>query len=105
MFRDPDGENAASEEPVFGMAEGSGIFMRSEEAQVGKRVRIRKDHLTANLRGQEGTIAKRWGNPYYTALDVLFDDGNWELFWFHELDEVDEEDRGTRRQERAAVGA
>jgi hypothetical protein len=105
VFRDPDGGGAASEEPVFGMAEGSGIFMRSEEAQVGKRVRIRKDHLTANLRGQEGTIAKRWGNPYYTALDVLFDDGNWELFWFHELDEVDEEDSGARGQERAAVGA
>src|SRR5215210_9315960 len=83
---------------------GCGIVMRSEEAQVGKRVRIRKDHLKANLRGQEGTIAKRWGNPYYTALDVLFDDGNWELFWFHELDEVDEDDRGARRQVRAAAG-
>jgi len=78
--------------------------VRSEEAQVGKRVRIRKDHLTANLQGQEGTIAKRWGNPYYTALDVLFDDGNWQLFWFHELEEVGEEDRGLRRQERAAAG-
>ena len=78
--------------------------MRSEEAQVGKRVRIRNDHLTANLRGQEGTIARRWGNPYYTALDVLFDDGNWELFWFHELDEVDEEDRGKQRPERASAG-
>jgi hypothetical protein len=86
------------------LAEGSGIVMRSEEAQVGKRVRIRNDHLTANLRGQEGTIARRWGNPYYTALDVLFDDGNWELFWFHELDEVDEEDRGKRRPERASAG-
>ena len=86
------------------MAEESGIVMRSEEAQVGKRVRIRNDHLTANLRGQEGTIARRWGNPYYTALDVLFDDGNWELFWFHELDEVDEEDRGARPRERTAAG-
>jgi|GEM_PF-1307533 len=104
MFRDRDGEDAASEEPVFRLAEGSGIVMRSEEAQVGKRVRIRNDHLTSNLRGQEGIIARRWGNPYYTALDVLFDDGNWELFWFHELDEVDEEDRGVRCSERASAG-
>ena len=103
MFRDPDGEDTASEEPVIGLAEGSGIVMRSEEAKVGKRVRIRNDNLTANLRGQEGTIARRWGNPYYTALDVLFDDGNWELFWFHELDEVDEEDRGARRPGRASA--
>jgi hypothetical protein len=104
MFRDRDGEDAAPEEPVLGLVEGSGIVMRSEEAQVGKRVRIRNDHLAANLRGQEGTIAKRWGNPYYTALDVLFDDGNWELFWFHELDEVDEEDRDARCSERASAG-
>src|SRR5215211_5470919 len=104
MFRDRDGEDAASEEPVFGLAEGSGIFMRPEEAQVGKRVRIRNDHLTANLRGQEGTIARRWGNPCYSALDVLFDDGNWQLFWFHELEEVDEDGSGARRRERVAAG-
>ena len=47
--------------------------MRSEEAQIGKRVRVRKDHRTANLRGQEGVIVKTWGNPGYTALDVLLD--------------------------------
>jgi hypothetical protein len=105
MFRDPDGGGTASEEPVPDrLAEGSGIFMRSEEAQVGKRVRIRNDHLTANLRGQEGTIARRWGNPCYAALDVLFDDGNWELFWFHELEEVDEDARGARPRERVAAG-
>jgi hypothetical protein len=78
--------------------------MRSEEAQIGKRVRIGKDHRTANLRGQEGTIAKRWGNPYYTALDVLFDDGSWQLFWFHELEAVSDDDRGARCQDRAAAG-
>jgi hypothetical protein len=45
--------------------------MRSEEAQIGKRVRVREDIRKTNLRGQEGTIAKRWGNPGYPALDVL----------------------------------
>jgi hypothetical protein len=78
--------------------------MRSEEAQLGKRVRVREDHCQANLRGREGTIAKRWGNPCYVALDVLFDDGDWQLFWHHELEEVDEDDRGTRPQDQAVVG-
>jgi hypothetical protein len=65
--------------------------MKSEEAQLGKRVKLRKGHRTANLRAQEGTIAKIWGNPAYTALDVLLDDGDWQLFWYHELEEVDED--------------
>ena len=79
--------------------------MRSEEAQIGKRVRIRKDHRNAQMRGQQGTIAKRWGNPGYPALDVLLDDGVWQLFWFHELEPLDEEDRGARRQDGATAGA
>jgi hypothetical protein len=74
--------------------------MRSEEAQIGKRVRVKKDHRTAKWQGQEGTIAKRWGKPGYTALDVLLDDGNWQLFWNHELEEVDEDSREARRLER-----
>ena len=79
--------------------------MRSEEAQIGKRVRVRKDHRTADLRDQEGTIAKGWGDPRYPALDVLLDDGNWQLFWYHELEEVEEDDGGARRREdRAAAG-
>ena len=84
--------------PVFAAtAEGSGgraVPMRSEEAQVGKRVRVREDHRKASLRGQEGTIVERWGNPGYAALDVLLDDGGWHLFWYHELEEVD--DSGAR---------
>ena len=64
--------------------------MRSEEAWVGKRVRVREDHRSASLRGREGTIVQRWGNPSYAALDVLLDEGNSLLFWFHELEEVDE---------------
>jgi len=65
--------------------------MRSEEAQIGKRVRVRKDHRKRSLGGQEGTVAKRWGNPAYSALDVLLDDGDWQLFWYHELEEVAED--------------
>ena len=53
---------------LFRLAEGRGgreILMRSEEAQIGKRVRLRTDHRKTNLRAQEGTIAKRWGNPAF----------------------------------------
>jgi hypothetical protein len=64
--------------------------VRSEEACVGKRVRVREDHRSANLRGREGTVVKKWGNPSHAALDVWLDEGGWELFWYHELEEVDE---------------
>jgi hypothetical protein len=64
--------------------------MLSESAQIGKRVRIRADHRSVSLRGLEGTVEKRWGNPEYVALDVLLDDGRSELFWHHELEEVGE---------------
>jgi hypothetical protein len=73
--------------------------LRSEEAWVGKRVRVREDHRSASLRGREGTIVQRWGNPCYAALDVLFDEGHWLLFWYHELEEIDE-DEGEARPRR-----
>jgi hypothetical protein len=62
--------------------------MLSEEAQIGKRVRVRQNYRTALWRGREGTIEKSWGDPTYTALDVLLDDGISQLFWHHELEEV-----------------
>ena len=60
----------------------------SEEALVGMRVRVGDPLLKPELRGLEGTITKRWGDPTYVALDVLLDDGSSELFWHHELEEV-----------------
>ena len=70
--------------------------MKSEEARVGKRVRVREDHRKANLRGLKGTIVERWGNPNHAALDVWLDEGGWELFWYYELEEVHEDDKGAR---------
>ena len=64
--------------------------MLSEEARIGKRVRIRQDHLSVPLRGLVGTIEKRWGNPDYVALDVMLDDGDSQLFWYYELEEIAE---------------
>ena len=92
---------------LFRLLEGGGgreILMRSEEAQIGKRVRVRTGSRTGKTRAQEGTIAKRWGNPAFTALDVLLDDGDWQLFWHYELEEVEEVGRGARRQNEATAG-
>ena len=78
--------------------------MRPEEAQVGKRVRVRMDYRRTNLRGKKGTIAKRWSNLYFTALDVLLDDGTWQLFWYHGLEEVNEDDSGLAGRKRSTMG-
>jgi hypothetical protein len=64
--------------------------MLPELARIGKRVRIRADHRSLALRGLEGMVENRWGNPEHVALDVLFDDGRLELFWYHELEEIAE---------------
>jgi hypothetical protein len=64
--------------------------MTSEEALIGKRVRVCKFLLRSELRGKVGTITGRWGNPDYVALDVLLDDGRSQLFWHHELEELRE---------------
>jgi hypothetical protein len=57
------------------------------------RVRVRdalaRADLRDELRGKTGTIAGRWGSPHYLALDVLLDDGRTELFWHHELEEIE----------------
>ena len=66
--------------------------MTPEEAIIGMRVRVREDHRTTQLRGQEGTIQHRWGDPNYVALDVLLDSGVMQLFWFHELQLIEDRD-------------
>ena len=63
--------------------------MLPKESQIGKRVRVREDQRSPSLRGLAGTIEKRWGDPNYVALDVLLDEGSSELFWHHELEELD----------------
>jgi hypothetical protein len=70
--------------------------MRPEEAQIGKRVRVRNDHRKSDFRGRQGIIAESWGDPTYPALDVLLDDGVWQLFWYHELETLNEDHGGAR---------
>ena len=63
--------------------------MRSEEARIGAKVLVGEAGLRSKWRGLAGTITGKWGNPEYLALDVLLDDGRTQLFWHHELDEID----------------
>jgi hypothetical protein len=63
--------------------------MRSDEAQIGARVRVGYSRLHSEWRGLTGTVSGKWGSPEYLALDVLLDDGHTQLFWHHELDEID----------------
>jgi hypothetical protein len=64
--------------------------MRSQEAVIGAIVRVGEGSgLRSEWRGLTGTIIGKWGNPKYLALDVLLDDGRTQLFWHHELDEID----------------
>ena len=62
--------------------------MRSEEALLGRRVRV-SAHLQSEQRGRVGMITGRWGHPSFVALDVLLDDGSSELFWHHELEDIE----------------
>ena len=78
--------------------------MKSAVPRVGKRVRVREDHRTASLRIREGAIAKRWGNPGYAALDVLLDDGCLRLVWYHELEQVEEDDGEARSRSEVIAG-
>ena len=57
---------------------------------IGTRVKVREDHRSAQLRGERGTIEHRWGDPTYVALDVLLDNGLLQLFWFHELQAIED---------------
>jgi hypothetical protein len=64
--------------------------MMSEEARIGTRVRVCDSLLRADLKGREGTITGRWGDPNYVALDVLLNDGRSQLFWHHELEKIED---------------
>jgi hypothetical protein len=49
--------------------------MRSEQAQIGTRVRVGYSRLHSEWQGLTGTVSGKWGSPEYLALDVLLDDG------------------------------
>src|ERR671920_2323170 len=64
--------------------------MELESAQVGTRVRVQVDYRDPQRRGAVGTIHKRYGVAEYLAFEVLFADGQTELFWDHQLEKAKE---------------
>jgi hypothetical protein len=48
------------------------------------------DYRDPQRRGSVGTIQKRYGVAEYLAFEVLFADGQTELFWDHQLEEAKE---------------
>jgi hypothetical protein len=65
--------------------------MKTQEARIGTRVRVRESYRKPYLRGRVGTIKRVYGDPrIVAAVEVRFEDGSSELFWRHELEEVEE---------------
>ena len=64
--------------------------MELEDVRVGTSVLVRVDYRKPHRRGVMGTIKKRYGNSAYRAFEVLFADGQTELFWDHQLQEAKE---------------
>ena len=64
--------------------------MELEDAQLGTRVRVQVNYRDPQRRGSVGTIQKRYGVAEYLAYEVLFADGQTELFWDHQLEEAKE---------------
>ena len=74
--------------PLASILEIGEILLQSHVARMGITVRVKEGHLKSKFGGMRGTIEHKWGAPEYPALDVRLEDGQLQLFWFHELDEV-----------------
>ena len=64
--------------------------MELEDARLGTSVKVQLDYRDPHRQGAIGTIKKRYGTPDYRAFEVLFPDGQTELFWDHQLEETKE---------------
>jgi hypothetical protein len=53
-------------------------------------MRVQADYREQQRRGTVGTIQKRYGVAEYRAFEVLFPDGQTELYWDHQLEEAKE---------------
>jgi hypothetical protein len=59
-------------------------LLDSHEAGVGTLVGV-LDGAKRTEEGRIGTIERTYGHPDYLAMDVRFEDGSVELYWYHEL--------------------
>jgi hypothetical protein len=59
-------------------------LLNSHEARVGTLVRV-LDGAKRTGKGRIGIIERTYGHPDYLAMDVRFEDGSVELYWYYEL--------------------
>jgi hypothetical protein len=64
--------------------------MQSHEARPGIAVRVHKSYRKPEFAGMLGMIKHCYGDADYPAVDVQLEDGQLELFWFHQLERVEE---------------
>jgi hypothetical protein len=64
--------------------------MKLEEEAVGTgmRVKVRDNHRIEKRRGLVGKVVGTYGGEEFTAVEVLFPDGQRRLFWPSDLEEV-----------------
>jgi hypothetical protein len=60
------------------------IFLESYEARIGTSVVV-LDGTKRPGKGRLCTIVQTYGHPDYLAVDVLFEDGSVELYWYYQL--------------------
>ncbi len=60
------------------------IFLESYEARIGTSV-VALDGAKRHERGRLCTIVQTYGHPDYLAVDVVFEDGSVELYWYYQL--------------------
>jgi hypothetical protein len=63
------------------------LLLESSEARIGTLVGV-IDGAKRLGRGRVGTIEHTYGHPEYLAMDVRFEDGSVELYWYHELEKT-----------------
>ena len=63
--------------------------MESHEARIGALVRVLDGGKRVG-KGCVGTVERTFGHPDHLAMDVRFEDGSVELYWYHELGRVAE---------------
>jgi hypothetical protein len=64
--------------------------VRSEEAQPGVPVKVLNPAKRVG-RGRIGAIERTYGHPSCLALEVRFEDGSVDLYWYHELQHIGED--------------
>lgn len=63
--------------------------MRAQQARVGMKVRVFPKHRIEERRGMVGRVVGCYGGEgYIIAVDVRFADGQCQLFWPGDLDDI-----------------